>query len=307
MRDDRKLVRYLRAAVDPVTYAARLERCALARCGAPRAPVLLILGLPRSGTTLVYQYLVHRLRVAHLTNGVGRFYRAPCVTTWMQSRLHGEYRSDFRSDHGRVSGPLGPREGGAFWARFFGYEDYGRFEDLDGDQVDVMRRTVACVQGAFDGAPFVNKNVKHLLRIDALAGVFPKAVFLVVERDPSDVALSVYRSWLRHAHGPDAWWSARPPDVERLRRLPLVERVAGQLVSLRARLDADLATLEPERVVRLAYEPFCDTPDRVIDELRPRLGNPRDRNPAAARFERSRGVPSGADEERLLRMVRDVV
>ncbi len=298
--------RYLRAALDPATYAARIERLLLARREAPRAPVLLILGLPRSGTTLVYQYLVHRLRLAYFTNGAGRFHRAPCLATRVQRRIHGEYRSDFRSEYGRVSGPLGPREAGAFWGRSFGFEEYVRFDDLDAARIDVLRRTVACVQTAFDGAAFVNKNVKHLLRVDALARVYPQSLFLVVERDLGEVALSMYRAWLRHAPGPGAWWSVRPPDAARLSSLPLVERVAGQAVALKDRLDADLSALAADRVVRLAYEGFCDGPDGIVRLLRTRLGDPGDRNPAVARFERSRGSARNADEERLLRVVRDV-
>ncbi len=45
-----------------------LEQRMVSRAGPVPAPRLFILGLPRSGTTLVSQYIVHRLKVAYLTN-----------------------------------------------------------------------------------------------------------------------------------------------------------------------------------------------------------------------------------------------
>lgn len=290
--------RFLRRTfvVPPLKLA---ERLCLSRAGSSDRPQLFILGLPRSGTTLVYQYLVHRLRVAYFTSGVGRFPRSPCLVTRRELRRHGEYASDFRSTYGSMGGPAAPHEAGEVWARWFGYEDYVRFEDLTAGDVSSLRRTVACVQHAFGQAPFVNKNVKHLLRVDALARVFPAAQFLVVRRALPDVALSVLRA--RHANQGDAtrWWSARPPDYERLRLLAPPAQVAGQLRSLQRRLDEDLARLDPGRVQVIEYDVFCQRPEALVDTLRPALGNPGHRNGPVDRFDRAANAPR-TDEERVL-------
>ena len=75
-----------------------LERALLLVDFKPNAPIIFIVGLPRSGTTLVYQYLVHRLKVSYFTNGVGSYPRAACITTFIQHIRHGDYVSDFESN-----------------------------------------------------------------------------------------------------------------------------------------------------------------------------------------------------------------
>ncbi len=84
------------------------------RCDQPQ---LFIIGLPRSGTTLVYQYIVHRLRVSYFSNAVGRYPRSPCVATLWERATKGDYRSDFASNYGATTGPAAPHEAGNVWGR----------------------------------------------------------------------------------------------------------------------------------------------------------------------------------------------
>jgi Sulfotransferase family len=267
------------------------------------SPQLFILGLPRSGTTLVYQYIVHRLRVAYFTNGVGSRRRAPCLTTLLEKIRFGDYRSDFRSDYGKVAGRVAPREAGPVWARFFGSEQYVTASELDPSSARTLARTVACTQRLFGDAPFVNKNVKHMLRIDALATIFPRSHFLVVERDTPAVAVSLLRA--RQEKGDaSGWWSVKPPDYDEIVRLPPLVQVARQLSSLDAQLRIDLAALPPERVHRVDYERFCAQPETLTRQLRGPLGDVKARNPAVARFEAVPARPRTSEEAELVELVR---
>ena len=269
------------------------------------SPQLFILGLPRSGTTLVYQYVVHRLKVAYLTNAVGRRRASPCVTTALSRLRLDNYRSDFQSRYGKVDGTLAPREAGGVWARFFGYEGYVRADDLDASTVQTLQRTVFCTQRAFGGAPFVNKNVKHMLRLDALATHFPDSRFLVVQRDLGHVALSLLRA--RQASG-DAkrWWSVKPDDHDEISTLSPAEQVARQVQSLHARLNAEVGALAVNRVHRVEYEAFCAEPETLIEELRRALGPVRLRNPPERCFDAARPRAQTDEELRLLELVESV-
>lgn len=278
--------------------AALLERALLLRDLTPRQPQLFIVGLPRSGTTLIYQYIVHRLQVAYFTNGVGDNPRAPSVVTWYQSRRYGPYRSDFRSQYGKVQGPVAPREAGSFWGRFLGLHDYVRFGDVPPEHMRALRRTIAWVERIFGGAPFVNKNVKHLLRIDALAQIFPDSRFLVVEREARDVALSVLRA-RRSQPDPDAWWSVRPRNCSELLHLPVHEQVAHQLAALQRQLRADVSALPSSRVLAVRYETFCARPEAFIESVRPLLGGPGDRSDPMPSFPCSTNRPYTGEEEAL--------
>lgn len=280
--------------------ALRLTESFLLRRTRPAgSPQLFILGLPRSGTTLVYQYIVHRLHVAYFTNGVGRYPHSPCAITWLQHLFYGEYRSDFRSHYGKVAHALGPREAGALWARFFDLEAYCSQEQVSPQERELLRATIACVQGIYGGAPFVNKNVKHLLRIDPLAAIFPEACFLTIERDVRDVALSILRARHTQQKDPRQWWSVRPPNHAALGDLSAAEQVAGQISGLETRLAADLAAIDPARRIHCRYDDFCARPEELITRLAERLGARPTRNAPRASFDCAHNVPRTSDEEQL--------
>jgi len=282
--------------VSPMKLA---ERAFLLRGWRPSQPQLFILGLPRSGTTLVYQYIVHRLKVAYFTNGVGAFPKSPCLVTWWEHTRRGEYHSDFKSSYGHALGASAPHEAGSVWARWFGYDDYIRREDLSDRDVEELRATVNCVQRIYGGMPFVNKNVKHLLRLDALQKVFPSAAFLVVHRELPDVALSVLRARSANGGDPQRWWSVKPPDYDEIKGLPPHRQVALQLPALEQRLDKDLQTVPTGRVLHVDYRDFCQNPDGLIESLRTFWGEVPFRHPPVAHFDITVNQPRTSEEQEL--------
>lgn len=296
------LRRWLRTLPD-----RRAERGALAgasRFGGRYAPPLFILGLPRSGTTLVYQYIVHRLHVAYFTNGVGSHPFAPCATTAGALRANPPYRSDFESSYGRSSGEMAPREAGSFWLRFFDVDAYETRADIADAAASELERSVRCVQSLFDGAPFVNKNVKHLLHIDALAAIFSDAHFLLVDRDREDVAVSVLRGRVKTLGGAGEWFSAKPENYDELAKLDPVAQIVAQLDALEQRMLADLSRLDAKRVHRIVYESFCAEPESVIHACAPVFDGVPEKNPAHPRFEIRRRPPEDEMEARLVAAVR---
>jgi hypothetical protein len=278
-----------------------LERWLLARAGAPSAPCVFVLGLPRSGASLVYQYLVHRLDLAYFTNGVGRHPDTPASVTHLQRRLRGTYRRDDR--YRKVRGPVEPREAGAFWKRIFDHEGYTTLEDLEPTQQQRLRRTLAAIQRSFGGAPFVNKHSEHVLRVDALARVFPDSVFVVVERDLREVALAVYRARRTLIESPASWLSMHAENPRDVETKPVEEQVVAQLTSIQRRLAKDLVSLAPQRVLCIDYDGFCREPDVLAAELARRIGPLGWRNAPVASFAPRHRSPQTASEQRLVNLI----
>jgi len=275
-----------------VSARGLLERVALRFRWPLERPTIFVLGLPGSGATLFARYLLQRLHVAYFTDGVGRHPQAPVVTTFLERR----------SEPPRATEETAPPATEVVWRRFFESERYTRFEHLGREDVDRMRNLVAATQCAFGGAPFVSETVLHLLRVDALAGAFPESLFVVVRRRLQDAALSILRARLA-THDPTRSWFVRPPDWERLAALPLEEQVAGQVRSLRRRLDADLAALPRERVIALDYERFCREPDANLGPLRRMLGALGERSGTAGPFAVVHHVATNERERRLLALL----
>ena len=259
-------------------------------------PQVFILGLPRSGTTLVYQYLAHRLDVAYFTHGDGIYHAFPLTAALLAGR--GGYESDFASDYGKSTGRAAPHEAGGFWNRSLGAEDY--IESVSPAIQRRLYRTVAGLQVLSGGKPFVNKNVKHLLRLPVLSRIFPHAHFLVVERSLHDTALSILRGRWQNLGDSARWWSVRPPDYAQIKDLPPTEQVARQVLSLRRRLRADLTQIEPGRVLAVDYAVFCQQPEQLISDLLPRLPGVRLKNSPVQAFPASHNTPRTDEEKALL-------
>lgn len=267
------------------------------------APQLFILGLPRSGTTLIYQYIVHRLNVAYFTHGVGKYPCAPCVVTFVQNKLFGRYQSDFKSSYGKMSGPVSPREAGGFWIRFFAINNYVTFDDQSEKDIDLLRNTIACIQKIFGEAPFVNKNVKHLLRIEALGEIFPNSKFLIVERNISDGAISLLRGRYDNLSDPKEWFSVRPPNYETLKNLSIVNQIANQSIYLKQKIEKDLANIQSKRVIRIHYEDFCTNPEELIHNVKFAINATETRNHIQRRFKISHNYPQNQEESDLINLV----
>jgi hypothetical protein len=200
---------------------------------------------------------------------------------------------------------MAPREAGNFWLRFFDLDTYESAADLGTHQAGTLARSIHAMQVLSGGTPFVNKNVKHMLRIDALAAIFPDAHFLVVERDMVDVALSVLRSREKMLGDRAAWFSAKPPEYETLKTLDPAEQVCGQVFGLEARLIEDLGRLEANRVHTVVYEDFCAHPDSVFDSMAEIFENVDEKNDPVSHFDLRRSSPEDDVEERLVALLRN--
>lgn len=290
----------MRASFRLNSYAMVLEKLLLLREARCSAPQLFILGLPRSGTTLIYQYIATRLRIAYFTNGVGRFPGAPCLATFVEHNIYGQYKSDFRSNYGKVKGHTAPREAGGFWNRFFDVNSYTGLGDLTEKEVYVLRTTIAYVSNIYGGVPFVNKNVKHLLRINAMSQIFTNSMFLIVERDLRDVALSVLRGRYENQPDPTKWWSVMPPNYTTLKSLAVWEQVAHQCLSLKAKMEEDLSLLPMVRVIRIHYEDFCKNPEHLILRLATYLNTEETENLPEESFQITHNRPHNREEIALI-------
>ena len=124
-----------------------LEEAQLFPSQSPKLPTLLIMGVPRSGTTLMLQVLAASGRFGYPSNLIARFYGNPSIGVAIQKVLiendhEGQlwpgvrnWRSD--SQLGRTYGALAPSEFWYYWRRFFCFEDEHRLDDEALSRVDV--------------------------------------------------------------------------------------------------------------------------------------------------------------------------
>ncbi len=202
---------------------------------------------------------------------------------------------------------MAPREAGAFWGHYFDLNRYQEISDVPQTHVETVHRTIWRMQNIFADAAFMNKNVKHLLRLNVLAHIFPNAHFLIIQRSLPDIAISVLIA--RRQLSPDGskWFSIVPRCYEEIRQLPIVEQIPRQLIDIQGKMDEDLAKINPSRILYVPYSEFCRAPEVYIDEIRRRCPGMREKNPAVTSFPEKRHEPANSEQIKLVRVMQELI
>ncbi len=140
----------------------------------------------------------------------------------------------------------------------------GRHELLT-SQIRSLRKAVSDMVGV-TGRPIVFKNTYHAMRIPALMEAFPEACFVVVHRDPVDIAQSILVARQKTLGSKDSWWGLPPKGIDELDTRPYWEQVVGQVILTYRQIEADRREA-PGRFFDVDYAGFCVSPQVVLDRL----------------------------------------
>jgi hypothetical protein len=129
-----------------------------------------------------------------------------------------------------------------------------------------MQQTVSTYTSIF-GGPFVNKWSVNSARIDSLARSFPDAVFLVVNRDPLEIAqsmLAARRNLWNDPYKPVTSWPLEFPEH---RDRPYIQSVCLHLRNIIESLDRGKNNIGKHRVLDVHYRTLCEEPAKTLTEI----------------------------------------
>ncbi len=254
-----------------------------------RAPIVFIVGVPRSGTTLLFQLIAHHLRVAYPTNTMARYWMAPTLAAWRTRRAFdgAGAAEDLTSDLGRASGRFAPHEFGWFWHH---WADLSESDDLTDEELGAIRavRLRAELRGLAScmDRPFVWKSVNFCsYQIAWLQALVPGALFLWMTRDPRFVAQSILQAREDRYCDPAAWWSTRPRDHPCWAERPPEEQVAHQIHDIQRAVGEAMRVLPAGLGVTMTYEDLVRDPIGQLRSLGERIGVEVERRGALARLQ----------------------
>ncbi len=239
---------------------------------APELPLVFIVGLPRSGTTLLSQILIRDVGLGYINNFVSRFWKVPATGIHLYNNLCGKITEElpYRSDYGRTDGLAGPHEFGFYWRRWFDYSDshYVGMVDLDGDIAVQLKRSVASIERAL-GKPIMFKNLAACgMNAYWLSQIFTNAHFIVCRRNYADVAHSLLEGRKVRAGGVEKWFSVKPPEYEKLMQLQPIDQVIGQIYSIDKHVVDQLSSVDNSRWAVLDYDSLIDHTEDVIEFIK---------------------------------------
>lgn len=264
-------------------------------------PLILIVGPPRSGTTLMYQVLAYCLDVTFPNNLSSMFPRAPTTV----SGLANKRRSDFTSYYGQTARMSGANDGFHIWNRWLGDDRYIARTELSAEEKADMRQFFSAWTTKY-GKPFLNKNNRNVQCIKLLADCLPNAFFVAVNRDPVCVARSlIHARQLVHGDKSTGWGLQCQEVHSDAKPLGYVHDVCDQVRRNLRELNAQIGQIDSSRVINIPYEAFCTDPDTHIDHLLAKVDGLQCRQNipkfGGDAFKVSQSRPLADDEESLLR------
>lgn len=251
----------LRIAARPIDSLLKGKEQRLINSAAPSSlPVVLVVGAPRSGTTLVYQTLARYLDVSYVTNMTSMFPRSPISASRMLNWIPKRDTADFQNFYGQTARLHGPNDGFSLWNNWLGDDRYVPRTDLNESEQHTLRQFFYAWNNTF-GKPFLNKNNRNTGCLDLLSRAIPQASVVVVRRNPLLVAQSLIKAreqvqgdkavgWGLHSHSSNTVADS----------LSYVDDVCDQILEIEKQLDDQLQHVPAKRIVEVTYEGFCEDP-----------------------------------------------
>ncbi|GAB5522331.1 MAG: hypothetical protein Roseis2KO_02030 [Roseivirga sp.] len=218
-------------------------------------PLIFVVGVQRSGTTLLNQMIINHFDVAYPNNFVARYWKSPIVGSILFQNLGLKEDSlSYRSDMGYTAGLTGPHEFGYFWRHWFPDDPY--HAAFTGDSIDnKLFKKQMNTWLAYQQKPLIFKNLhKVSFRIAKLAKLFPKSIFIHIQRDPFFVAQSTYESRLKLFGSEEEWFGVQPPEFPELSKQSVAEQIAGQIYYTNKFIENEMLELSEDRKLDLSYE-----------------------------------------------------
>lgn len=240
----------------------------------PPHPTILIIGAPRSGTTLLMQWLATSGLVAYPSNLISRFYAAPYLGARIQQLLTDprfNYKDElsglaaaelaYRSEVGKTKGALQPNEFWYFWRRFIPNTDPEWITPEQEALIDAagLRAGIARIQHAF-GKPFATKGIILQYNLEALRRALGKVIFVHTRRDAFFNTQSLLKARQDYHGRIDAWFSVKPREYPDLVKRDPVAQVAGQVILTQRHIEEQLAAMPPQHALTIGHEAFCADP-----------------------------------------------
>ena len=254
----RKLGIFFRESIGRLFIFEILEKISLnKKMNKNEIPPLIVIGAPRTGSTMFYQYITSKIKFAYISNISSIFFNAPYLVTKLLLRFH-KVSAEIKNDHGVVDGFFAPSEARRILENWFDRKK----KKMD---TEFIRSSVFALSDLFD-APFLSKNMMNSMRIKEIQRIFPETLFVYLKRSPLYTGQSLIIARKKFNRSIEEWWSTEPEDLDEIVRKTPFEQVIYQVKSIEKFIEDNLEN-KNTNLIQINYSEFCKNPQLSINEI----------------------------------------
>jgi hypothetical protein len=206
---------------------------------------IFIIGLPRSGTTFLYQILLNKFKLVYISN---LMYLIPNqminILKFTKNQIL-SYKNVKDANYGFISGFNSPSEAGEI-LRFW-------FDNEYENKKDRVRKTIFMLS-QITQTEIIIKNLYNIFRVDKILELFPNSKFIYIKREPLFVGQSIY---LARKKRNDDFFGIKPEGYEKVLKEPAIYQIAWQIKELE-RLHEVAEEKYPDNFITVKYENLED-------------------------------------------------
>lgn len=247
----RNFGKLIRQSIGGLGILEKVEKICIAKNpGVNYIPPMIIVGPPRTGSTLFYQYLTQYYVTSYISNLASVFYKCPVFVTNIFYNRYNSKRSIY-NEIGLIDGLFSPSEAAKVFESWFSKEFYRQSE------LNYLRTSMSILTNKL-GGPFVAKNMNNSMRITNILNIFPDALFIHLTRDPIYNAQSILNARKSMYGSTKVWWSTKPLEYDQIINKPAYEQVLYQVKYINKYVLNSLK--KNSNYIHIRYEKFCDNP-----------------------------------------------
>ena len=239
-------------------------------------PQIFIYGIPRSGTTLLYQLISHCFDIGYINNLAARFWLAPTIGITLSKDIIGHASGTKYDSHiGATQQVHEPHEFGFFWGNLLGYNITREYYLKTAEQVasldwSKVHDTVHLMANTF-GSAMVHKNLMYACHLSFFYKGFKKALFVHINRSLNENAISIAKAREARTGSKHNWWSIKPPNYEEMALTPFWEQIPAQMKYLNDIYSHEEKQAPDLNLLKINYDDICDSPGAVLENIKSRI------------------------------------
>ncbi len=261
-------LKFLQIVLLPVDYLFRfIEQIAITKSESDQIPIIFVVGIQRTGSTLVSQFIEKNFDFFPIGNFNSIFkHSAYYLHKWFSASYKHSNKS-YQNFYGISKGFYSIGDCYELWDRWFGKNHYVIPDSVSDKKEADLRRYFASLFSAYK-QPLLTKNNRNSLLLPVFDRNFKNAFYVVVKRDP----VAVIRSTIKASNdffGDDKFlWGLYPTkDFDTKNYENIVEAATVQFLMLDKILNEQLENLKSDSYLVIDYNNFCTNPSQFKNNL----------------------------------------